>query len=61
MGKLAKLFGKTAVTGEAIAEAFKIANGFFPVRVVYPWLLSILDAPPEVESEIEPADLAPAP
>ena len=36
LGKLAKLFGKTAVAGEAIAEAFRIANGFLPVSEVCP-------------------------
>ena len=60
---MAKLLGKTADAGEAIAEAFRMANGFFPVRDVYPWfeLLSILLAPLLVLSAIEPADFAPAP
>ena len=31
LGKLVKLFGKTAEVGLAIAEAFNMANGFFPV------------------------------
>ena len=35
-GKFAKLFGKTAVAGDAIAEAFRIAKGFFPVSEVCP-------------------------
>jgi len=34
-GRLVKLFGNTAFWVAAIAEAFKIANGFFPVTV---WL-----------------------
>ena len=33
-GKLAKLFGKTAVAGEAMADALRIANGFLPVNDV---------------------------
>ena len=33
-GKFAKLFGKTAVAGDAIAEALRMAKGFFPVREV---------------------------
>ena len=56
-GKLVKLFGKVAPPEtEAIADALRIANGFLPVRVVYPrldlafMLVSML-----------PADLAPAP
>ena len=64
MGKLAKLFGKTAVAGEAIADAFRIANGFLPVSEVYPWFPpdSILLAPALVLlSAMEPLDFAPAP
>ena len=33
-GRFAKLFGNTAVAGEAIAEALRMAKGFFPVREV---------------------------
>ena len=36
MGRLVKLLGKTAELVEAIAEALRIANGFFPVRLVWP-------------------------
>lgn len=59
MGKLVKLFGKVAPPEtEAIADAFRIANGFFPVRVVYPRL--DLPFPASLEPML-PADLAPAP
>ena len=34
MGRLVKLLGKTAELVEAMAEALRIANGFFPVRLV---------------------------
>lgn len=34
MGRFAKLFGKIALWLLAIAEAFKIVNGFLPVRDV---------------------------
>ena len=62
LGKLVKLLGKTADPLEAIADAFRIANGFLPVKLVYPWLpLSILEAPELVFSLREPADLAAAP
>ena len=33
-GRFTKLFGNTAVAGEAIAEALRMAKGFFPVREV---------------------------
>ena len=45
MGKLVKLLGKTAVLVEAMADAFRMANGFLPVRLVCPWLPSIFVAP----------------
>jgi len=35
LGRFAKLFGKTVDYGEAIAEAFKMAKGFFPVRLLF--------------------------
>ena len=34
LGKFVKLFGKTAEEVEAMAEALRIANGFFPVKLV---------------------------
>jgi hypothetical protein len=34
LGKLAKLLGKTALVGEAIADAFNMANGFLPVMLL---------------------------
>ena len=33
-GRFVKLLGKTAWDVEAIADAFRIANGFFPVSEV---------------------------
>ena len=33
-GKLVKLLGKTAVLVEAIEDALRMANGFFPVKLV---------------------------
>jgi hypothetical protein len=54
------LFGNVAAETLAIALAFKIANGFLPVRLVYPYVPG--DLPFYVDSEpILPADLAPAP
>jgi hypothetical protein len=35
-GRFVKLFGNTAFWEAAIADAFRIANGFFPVKVVLP-------------------------
>ena len=61
MGKFVKLLGKTAVLVEAMAEAFRIANGFLPVKLVCPWLPSILEAPFDVLSLRLPADLAASP
>ena len=61
MGKFVKLLGKTAVLVDAIAEAFRIANGFLPVKLVYPWLPSIFEAPFDVLSLRLPADFAASP
>lgn len=61
MGKFVKLLGKTAVLVEAMAEAFRIANGFLPVKLVCPWFPSILEAPFDVLSLRLPADLAASP
>jgi hypothetical protein len=62
-GKFVKLLGKTAELVDAIADAFRMAKGFFPVRLVWPWLppVSILEAPELVFSFREPADFAAAP
>lgn len=35
-GRFVKLFGNTAFYDAAIADAFNIANGFFPVKVELP-------------------------
>ena len=62
MGRFWKLFGNTAFDVDAIAEAFKIANGFLPVNVLA-WFNALV-APLLVLSgapTILPADLAPAP
>lgn len=40
-GRFVKLFGKVAEDTEAIAEAFKIANGFLPVNEVYPLFFAL--------------------
>ena len=61
LGRFVKLFGNTAELVDAIADAFRIANGFFPVRLVCPPLPIILLAPELVFSFSEPADLAAAP
>ena len=61
LGKLVKLLGKTAEEVDAMAEAFRMAKGFFPVRLVYPWLPRALEAPALVFSLRLPADLAAAP
>jgi hypothetical protein len=54
LGKLVKLLGKTAPpVGDAIADAFNIANGFFPVKelpypptkLLVPLVLVELDIP----------------
>jgi hypothetical protein len=57
-GRFVKLFGKVAPPDtDAIALALRIANGFFPVSVVYPRLdFCLLSLAP-----ILPALLAPAP
>lgn len=54
-GRFVKLFGKTQVAGSAIADAFKIAKGFFPVieEPVEPLGVSSFSRLPEL--------LAPAP
>ena len=49
-GRFVKLFGKTAFCVAAIAEAFKIANGFLPVRVE--------DPDPEPTRLLVPEDLS---
>lgn len=36
LGKLAKLLGKVALVGEAIADAFRIVKGFLPVTELPP-------------------------
>jgi hypothetical protein len=38
-GKLVKLFGKVVFVVLAMADAFNMANGFFPVKVVWPRVL----------------------
>lgn len=56
-GKFWKLLGNLAVEVEAIAEAFRIAKGFFPVielpaaappetKLLVPLVLVVLDIPP---------------
>ena len=50
------MFGKVAACVEAIADAFKIVKGFFPVNVVCPLLFEGLSGPLML-----PADFAPAP
>jgi len=59
LGKFVKLLGNCADVFEAIALAFKIANGFFPVKDVYPALPAFFCSVPG--PLILPADLAPAP
>jgi hypothetical protein len=51
-GKFVKLFGNFAVLVLAMAEAFRIAKGFFPVRelapptkLLLPLVLVLLDMP----------------
>ena len=55
------MFGNTEDVAEAIAEAFKMAKGFFPVRLVCPWFPSIFVAPLLVFSLRLPADLTASP
>jgi len=55
-GKLVKLLGNTQVAGSAIADAFKIAKGFFPVIEDELPALAVTSA-----LSMLPADLAPAP
>lgn len=63
LGKLVKLFGNVAYETLAIAEAFKMANGFLPVKLVWPLLLFFPFMVVDVSFMllIDPADLAPAP
>ena len=49
-GKFVKLLGKTAFYEAAMAEAFRMAKGFFPVNVVLP--------PPEPIRLLVPDDLS---
>lgn len=56
MGRFWKLLGNFAVDVEAIAEALRIANGFFPVielpaagpptKLLVPLVLVVLEIPP---------------
>ena len=57
-GKFVKLFGNVAAVTLAIADAFRIANGFFPVSLVCPF---VVDFVIYLVSLRLPADLAPAP
>lgn len=64
MGRLVKLFGNFAVLVLAIAEAFRMANGFLPVRefppdeppltrLEVPLVLVVLDIPLAAGFELE--------